>query len=250
MQIGTKQEAVPGIDLHIQSVDGKYTKDIRVFADGSFYQEGIPHGKYIASVDSTQLSILGATCDPPARSFEVRITADGDYIEGMNFILKKRPIEKAVPVQRDTVKPQHIVTIAAPVQKPEIVVPEKPKCFEIQISSWDTEHRASDEAKNFEQSLKIKFIVERVVVKGKSKYAVRIEVCTYEKPKGFKIHISTWDTEQRAHIEAEKFKHDLEIKTMVEEIVVNGKSKYAVRIEVFSNAEEVLAILRKFHSNH
>jgi hypothetical protein len=262
MQTGTKQETVPGIDLHIQSIDDKYVKDIRVFADGSFYEMGVPPGKYIAYIDSAQLSILGASCDPAIRSFEVKITANGDYVEEMKFLLKKRQVEKSIPVMRDSVKAQNIitiavpeekhkiVTIAAPEQKPEIVTHEKPECFEIQISSWDTERRARAEAKKFEQSLKIKFIVERVVVKGKSKYAVRIEVCTYEKPKGFKIHISTWDTEQRARIEAEKFKHDLEIKTMVEEIVVNGKSKYAVRIGVFSNAEEVLAILRKFHSNH
>ncbi len=255
MQIGTKQEAVPGIEIHIKLINEKYHKDIRVFSDGSFYEMGIPPGKYIAYVDSTQLSILGASCDPPIRSFEVKITANGDYVEGMNFVLKKRPSEKAVQVQRDTVKPQRIVTITAPEQKHEIVpqqkivTQEKPECFEIQISSWGTEQRARDEAKKFEQNLKIKPMVEKVVVKGKLKYAVRIGICTYEKQKGFKIHISSWDTEQRARIEARKFKQDLEIKTMVEEIVANGKSKYAVRIGVFSNAEEVLAILRRFHTN-
>jgi len=55
---------------------------------------GIPPGKYIAYVDSAQLSILGASCDPPIRSFDVKITADGDYIEGMKFLLNKRQTEK------------------------------------------------------------------------------------------------------------------------------------------------------------
>jgi hypothetical protein len=90
MQTGTKQEAIPGIDLRIQSIDGKYAKDICVFADGSFYEMGVPPDKYIAYVDSAQLSILGVSCDPPIRSFEVKITANGDYVEGMKFLLKKR----------------------------------------------------------------------------------------------------------------------------------------------------------------
>jgi GDP-D-mannose dehydratase len=219
---------------------------------------GVPPGKYIAYVDSTQLNVLGASCDPPIRSFDVRITAEGDYVEGMKFLLKKQQVEKSIPATKESIKTQNIVTIAAPEQKHEIAAiaapeqkheiatHEKPEYFKIQISSWDTERRARDEAEKFEQNLKINPIVEKVIVKGKSKYAVRIGVCTYEKPKGFKIHISTWDTEQRARIEAKKFKQGLEIKTMVEEIVVNGKSKYALRIGVFSSEKEVLVILRKF----
>ena len=179
----------------------------------------------------------------------------------MKFLLKKRQVEKPIPVMRDSVKAQNIITIAAPEekhkvvsivapeQKHEIVLHEKPECFKIQISSWDTERRAHDEAKKFERNLKIKFSVDKVVVKSKSKYAVRIGVITNEKPSGFKIHISTWDTKQRARIEAKKFKQDLEIKTIVEKIIVKGKLKFAVRIGVFSNREEVYAILRKLRTN-
>jgi len=249
MQTGSRLEAVSGIDIHVQSIDGKYLKDIRVFADGSFYQIGVPHGNYIAYVDSTQLGILGASCDPPIRPFEVKITANGDYVEGMKFLLKKQQVEKSIPAIRENIKTQHIVTIVAPEQKNEIVMQEKPECFEIHISSWETERRARDEAKKFERNLKIKFIVDNVVVMGESKYAVRIGVFTNEKPKGYKIHLSTWDTKQRARIEAKKFKHDLEIKTMVEKIIVKGKLKFAVRIGVFSNREEVFTILRTLRAN-
>ncbi len=111
MQIGSTLEAVPGIEIHVQSVDDKYQKNIRVFADGSFYQMGIPPGKYIAYVDSTQLNVLGASCDPPLHSFEVKITAEGDYIEGMKFLLKKRLEEKSIPAIDDSVKDQDIITI-------------------------------------------------------------------------------------------------------------------------------------------
>jgi hypothetical protein len=111
MQVGNKLEAVPGIEIHVQSVNDKYRKDIRVFADGSFYQMGVPPGKYIAYVDSTQLGVLGASCDPPIRSFDVRITAEGDYIEGMKFLLKKRLEEKSIPTMMDSIKDQGVIQI-------------------------------------------------------------------------------------------------------------------------------------------
>jgi hypothetical protein len=193
MQIGNKPEAVPGIEIHVQSIDGKYRKDIRVFADGSFYQTGIPPGKYIAYVDSTQLGILGVSCDPSIRSFDVKITTDGDYIEGMNFLLKKRQTEKSILVPGDTLKNQSIITIPTIEQKYQIV--------------------------------------------------------PHEKPKGFVIPISSWDTERRARNEAKLFGRDMEIKTNVEKIVVDGKSKYAVYVGVFSTKEEALAALRKLHAN-
>jgi hypothetical protein len=193
MQTGSTLEAVPGIEIHVQSVNDKYRKDIRVFADGSFYEMGVPPGKYIAYVDSTQLGVLGASCDPPIRSFDVRITADGDYIEGMKFLLKRQQVEKSISTSKDSITDQSVITIAAPEQKYQII--------------------------------------------------------THEKPKGFVIHISTWDTKRRARDEAKKFERDMEIKTIVEKVVLDGKSKYAVCIGVFSNKEEAFVILRKLRAN-
>jgi hypothetical protein len=65
------------------------------------------------------------------------------------------------------------------------------------------------------------------------------------KQKGFKIHISTWNTERRAHDEAINFDRDVKIKSIVEKVVVRGRSKYAVRVGVFSNKSEVLEMVRK-----
>jgi hypothetical protein len=193
MQIGSNQEAVPGIEIHVQSIDRKYRKDIRIFADGSFYEMGVPPGKYFAYVDSAQLGILGASCDPPIRSFDVKITTDGDYIEGLAFVLKKQIAEKPVSIMRDSVKDQNVLTI----------------------------------------------------VSSREKY----QILNHEKPKGYIIHISTWDTERRARNEAKKFERDMEIKTFVEKIIVSGKSKYAVRLGIFPSKEEAFTILRKLHVN-
>jgi hypothetical protein len=40
----------------------------------------------------------------------------------------------------------------------------------------------------------------------------------------------------------------MEIKTIVEKVVLDGKSKYAVRIGVFSNKDEAFVILRKLRA--
>jgi hypothetical protein len=117
MQTGSTLEAVPGIEIHVQSINGKYKKNIRIFADGSFYQMGVPPGKYIAFVDSTQLSVLGASCDPPFHLFEVKMTAEGDFIEGMKFLLKKRFEDISIPAIMDSVKDQDIITIDTLEQK-------------------------------------------------------------------------------------------------------------------------------------
>jgi hypothetical protein len=192
-QTGSMLEAVPGIEIHVQSINGKYRKDIRIFADGSFYQMGVPPGKYIAYVDSTQLDVLGASCDPPIRSFDVRITTEGDYIEGIMFLLNKRQAEKIIPTLSDSIKDQNIITLAVPEEKYQII--------------------------------------------------------THEKPNGFVIHISAWDTKRRARDEAKKFERDMEIKTIIEKVLVDGKLKYAVRIGVFSSKEEALIVFHKLHAN-
>jgi hypothetical protein len=265
MQTDNKLEALPGIEIHVQSTNGKYHKNIRVFADGSFYLMGVPPGKYIAYVDSSHLNILRASSDPSIRSFEVRITADGDYVEGTNFLLKKQQAKEIVPVMLDSVKEKTIVKIVAPelekqivTKETQVVIHEKPKCFVIHISTWDTKRRARDEARKFDREWRIKTIVEKVVVNGKPKYAVRMGVLTnvaygqknqiseHEKQKGFKIHISTWDTKRRASDEAKKLNQELEIKTFVEKVFVNSKPKYAVRIGVLSDNEAVLGILKNF----
>lgn len=173
MQIGNEQKAVPGIDVHIQSTDGKYNKSIRVFSDGSFYQTGIPPGNYIAFVDPIQLNILGAICSPSSHPFNVRITANGDYIEGMNFILTQRQTEKSVSNTADSSKTKNILSIPVLEQKYKIEIHEKPKGFFIHISTWDTDRQARREAKYFNRDTEVKTFVEKIIIDGNPQYAVQ-----------------------------------------------------------------------------
>jgi hypothetical protein len=89
-----KTYAIPGLNLEIASVDGDFRKSINVFNDGSFYYMGLPPGEYIAYVDSTQLEILNVEQDPPVLKFKIRITKDGDYVEGLRILLREKKEKK------------------------------------------------------------------------------------------------------------------------------------------------------------
>jgi hypothetical protein len=183
-------------------------------------------------------------------------------------LLNKRHADTTVSTSKDSVKDQSILTIAAPQQDYEILSYEKPDGFAIPISTWDSEPVALEEAKNFERDLKVKTIVEKIMVDGKSKYAVHIgvfsdkekafiilrtidapeqkyQILTHEKPNGYVIQISIWDTEERARDEAKKFDPDLTVRAIVEKVITDGKSKYPLLLGVFSNEKKAYVIFHK-----
>ena len=66
---------------------------IRTFSDGSFYSYGLLPGKYTLEVDPKQLEFMQASSAPGKLEFEIKALADGDYLEGINIILKTNPPE-------------------------------------------------------------------------------------------------------------------------------------------------------------
>jgi hypothetical protein len=87
---GESTSAVPGLTLEIRGIDSDIRKTISVFSDGTFYYMGLPPGKYEASVDSSQLSVLDVYADPAILTFEVKPTKNGDYVEGLKILLRDR----------------------------------------------------------------------------------------------------------------------------------------------------------------
>lgn len=62
-------------------------KEIRTFSDGSFYTYEVPPGKYNLFIDPDQLDFLDAVSKPDTMQFEVESLAEGDFIEGLNFVV-------------------------------------------------------------------------------------------------------------------------------------------------------------------
>ncbi|MDO8966782.1 hypothetical protein [Algoriphagus sp.] len=61
---------------------------IRTFTDGSFYSYGLLPGKYKLRIDSKQLEFMQVNSIPGQLEFEIKALADGDYLEGLTFVLR------------------------------------------------------------------------------------------------------------------------------------------------------------------
>jgi len=73
--------------------------------DGYFSYFGVAPGRYYARIDTAQLRKLSLTSAPDSLPFVVKTDIDGDYIEGLDFVLKKI-IAEATP---EAIAPQTIV---------------------------------------------------------------------------------------------------------------------------------------------
>lgn len=82
--IASKQKnGIGGLKLHLRSIGSDYTKEIRTFSDGSFYDYEIPPGKYELTVESSSLEKLNVKSNPGSIEFEVKAIPEGDFIEGL-----------------------------------------------------------------------------------------------------------------------------------------------------------------------
>jgi hypothetical protein len=61
---------------------------IKTFSDGRFFAYQLPPGKYSIKPDSSQIQFLDAESSPEKIEFEVKPTAEGDYIDNLNIELE------------------------------------------------------------------------------------------------------------------------------------------------------------------
>lgn len=66
---------------------------LRTFSDGAFYAYGLMPGKYELEIDPQQLSFMQAEVDPPIMYFEIKAVAEGDYLENLDFVIRKKVLE-------------------------------------------------------------------------------------------------------------------------------------------------------------
>ncbi len=79
---------ISGLRVHVRSDDGSYEATLRTFSDGSYYSMEIPPGSYELWVDDSQLEFLGMISKPEKLYFTVNASSEGDFVEGLNFILE------------------------------------------------------------------------------------------------------------------------------------------------------------------
>lgn len=109
-------QGLGGVRILLSGISNDFNKELRTFSDGSFYSYEVPPGKYTMSIDQNQLNVLESESTPGTIEFEIEPLAQGDFIEGLTFLI--------IPKDFDPEKAEEIPTeaiIADISQRPEII---------------------------------------------------------------------------------------------------------------------------------
>jgi hypothetical protein len=86
-EVEEKTEGQAGVKVHFRNKDNGNEIIVPVYSDGTFYQFGMIPGKYIAYIDTLQVSLLECTSDPKQIEFTMKSMESGDYFGDLNFVL-------------------------------------------------------------------------------------------------------------------------------------------------------------------
>lgn len=81
------RSGIGGLKVLLTQTNGDFSKELRTFSDGSFYDYEVPPGEYELEVDPSQLEILKSRSIPEKIEFNVEALPEGDFIEGMELVL-------------------------------------------------------------------------------------------------------------------------------------------------------------------
>ncbi len=101
---------VGGLKVLLKSTNKEFTKELRTFSDGSFYEYEVPPGEYEVYIDSTQLSIMNVDSYPEKINVNVRSLPEGDFIEGLKIVLRPKGFEQEDDQELDSLT-TNIITL-------------------------------------------------------------------------------------------------------------------------------------------
>jgi len=84
--------------------DGTFFTKTLTESDGYFSFLGFPAGDYVARIDSAQMNKLNMTATPAELPFTMKRMVDGDVMDGLEFVIRPKPIEKVPVAQTDEKK--------------------------------------------------------------------------------------------------------------------------------------------------
>lgn len=141
-------EGVAGIRLYLIRHDGKYSKEVRTFSDGSFYTYEVPPGSYNLYIDRNQLEFLHAVSKPDTMKIKVEALAVGDFVDGLHFSI----------IPGATVKEDSVTVIAEAIDK-KTEAAYTGGFYQIQLASYSEKENADRALKQARQSFKTSFEV-------------------------------------------------------------------------------------------
>lgn len=86
-QSNNTRSGIGGLKVLLTQTNGDFSKELRTFSDGSFYDYELPPGEYELRVAPSQLEILNSRSIPEEIEFEVEALPEGDFVEGISFLL-------------------------------------------------------------------------------------------------------------------------------------------------------------------
>ncbi|GEM_PF-480593 len=155
-------EGLSGVRLYLESnydEESKrdpFSKEMRTFSDGSFYTYEIPPGKYHLFIDPTQLDFLQAEAKPDTMDIEVESLAEGDFIEGLSFVVTSKSDTTDDLEESEDISAQTTASTQTAEEKSD-----QNLYYKIQLASYKTEQKAKrialEAAKNLGGSFSVVF---------------------------------------------------------------------------------------------
>ncbi|MGM0547519.1 MAG: SPOR domain-containing protein [Bacteroidota bacterium] len=151
-------EGLSGVRLYLESNYDEesqrepFSEELRTFSDGSYYTHEVPPGKYRLFIDPNQLEFLQVDAEPDTMDIEVEALAEGDFVEGLNFVVAPQEdttkIEEPKMVSDNQIEPEEEDQSASP-----------KLLYKIQLASFKTERKAkriaTEAAKNLGGSFSV-----------------------------------------------------------------------------------------------
>jgi cell division protein FtsN len=94
------------IIVNFHNSTGKITGRALTEEDGYFSYFGLPPGLYTVRIDTAQMRRLGLTSEPDSVAFSIMSNSEGDYVEGLDFALKKKPIPEELVISDTAAVPE------------------------------------------------------------------------------------------------------------------------------------------------
>ncbi|MEX1213058.1 MAG: SPOR domain-containing protein [Balneolaceae bacterium] len=132
----------------------EFEQEIRTFSDGGFYAYEVPPGPYELRVAQDQLDATGLQMDPGPLEFEVRATAQGDFVEGLRLTLtsQQASIVETPEAERDPSEDLTIEWLEPTARGTRVGRLDTGTCrFPIQLGSYPNERRAIQIAQELEE---------------------------------------------------------------------------------------------------
>ncbi|MFD2532499.1 SPOR domain-containing protein [Gracilimonas halophila] len=89
-----RRSGIGGLKLSLEGKNNNFSEELRTFSDGGFYSYEVPPGEYLLSVDQGNLDQLKVKSVPEEIEFEVEALPEGDFVEGISFLLVPNDYEE------------------------------------------------------------------------------------------------------------------------------------------------------------